>query len=400
MDRSLLYSIDTGISGMKKKLIALCINDGDYSIADLSKELGVSIPTITKLVGELIEDGLLEDMGKQNTNGGRRPSIYGLNPSAGYFVGIETRKEHITIAIINFKGQVIYYNEDIPFVTENSEESFRQLCRMAKENIASAGIREERIFAYGVNLSGRVNNITGYCFTYFLGEDRPIREFLEDELNAPVFVENDSRAMTYGEYLCGVTGGEKDILFLNVAWGLGMGMIIDGKLSYGRSGFSGEIGHFPLLNNDQICRCGKVGCLETGASGYALHRIVMEKLKDGRSSMLSTKFQNGEKITLKDILDAVHEEDVLAIESVAETGTTLGRAIAGIINIFNPELIIIGGRVAEAGDYLLYPVKAAIQKHSLNIINRDTKIKFSKLGRKAGAIGACMLSRSKFLGLL
>lgn len=400
MDRSLLYSIDTGISGMKKKLIALCINDGDYSIADLSKELGVSIPTITKLVGELIEDGLLEDMGKQNTNGGRRPSIYGLNPSAGYFVGIETRKEHITIAIINFKGQVIYYNEDIPFVTENSEESFRQLCRMAKENIASAGIREERIFAYGVNLSGRVNNITGYCFTYFLGEDRPIREFLEDELDAPVFVENDSRAMTYGEYLCGVTGGEKDILFLNVAWGLGMGMIIDGKLSYGRSGFSGEIGHFPLLNNDQICRCGKVGCLETGASGYALHRIVMEKLKDGRSSMLSTKFQNGEKITLKDILDAVHEEDVLAIESVAEIGTTLGRAIAGIINIFNPELIIIGGRVAEAGDYLLYPVKAAIQKHSLNIINRDTKIKFSKLGRKAGAIGACMLSRSKFLGLL
>lgn len=400
MDRSLLCSIDSGISGMKKQIIALCINDGDYSIADLSKELGVSIPTITKLVGELIEDGILEDMGKQNTNGGRRPSIYGLNPSAGYFVGIETRKDHITIAIINFKGQVIYYNEDISFVTENSEESFRQLCRIAKENIASAGIRQEKVFAYGVNLTGRVNNITGYCFTFFLGEDRPIREFLEDELNAPVFVENDSRAMSYGEYLCGAVNGEKDILFLNVAWGLGMGMIIDGKLSYGKSGFSGEIGHFPLLNNDQICRCGKVGCLETGASGYALHRIVMEKMKEGRSSMLSAQFQKGEKIMLKDILDAVHEEDVLAIESIAEIGTTLGRAIAGIINIFNPELIIIGGRVAEAGDYLLYPIKAAIQKHSLNIINRDTKIKFSKLGRKAGAIGACMLSRSKFLGLL
>lgn len=400
MKRSLMSSIDCGISGMKKEIMSLCINDGDYSIADLSKELGASIPTVTKLIGELIDDGILEDLGKQNTNGGRRPSIYGLNPSAGYFVGIETRKEHISIAITNFKGQTIYYCEDIPFVMESSESSFRGLCNVTREHISKAGLETGQVFAYGVNLSGRVNNITGYCFTYFLGEERSVKELLEEELNAPVFVENDSRAMAYGEYLCGAVNGEKDVLFLNIAWGLGMGMILDGKLSYGKSGFSGEIGHFPLLNNDQICRCGKVGCLETGASGYALHRILTDKMKEGRSSMLSSKMNDGERIILKDILDAIHEEDVLAIESVAEVGTTLGRAIAGLINLFNPELIIIGGRIAEAGDYLLYPIKSAIQKHSLNLINRDTKIKFSKLGRKAGSVGACMLSRSKFLGLM
>lgn len=206
--------------------------------------------------------------------------------------------------------------------------------------------------------------------------------------------------MTYGEYICGVANNEKNMLFLNVAWGLGMGMILDGKLSYGKSGFSGEIGHFPFLNNDRICQCGKRGCLETGASGSAMHRSILEKLQEGRSSSLSEKFSNKEDITLDDILEAVEEEDVLAIEAVEEVGTILGLAIAGLINIFNPELVVIGGRVSTAKEYLLLPIKSAIQKHSLNIINQDTTIKFSKLGRKAGPIGACMLSRSKLLGLL
>jgi predicted NBD/HSP70 family sugar kinase len=179
-----------------------------------------------------------------------------------------------------------------------------------------------------------------------------------------------------------------------------MGMILDGKLSYGKSGFSGEIGHFPLLNNDQICHCGKTGCLETGASGSAIHRIFIEKLREGRASLLSDKYNKDEEISLMDIINAVKEEDVLAIEVVEEIGTVLGRALAGRINIFNPELVVIGGIVAKAQEYLLLPVKSAIQKHSLNLVNKDTTIKFSKLGEKAGPIGACMLSRTKLLGLM
>lgn len=400
MKKSFLRNIDGKNSILKKKIIALCINEGDYSLADLSKELNTSIPTITKLVGELMDEGFLVDMGKLGTNGGRRPSIYGLNPSAGYFVGVDVRRHSVSIAVTDFKGQMIDYLQEFTFVVENSESSFRTLCATIRKHIADIGIDPSTVLAYGVNLSGRVNNETGYCFTYFIGEDRPIGEFLEEELDAPVFIENDSRAMTYGEYICGVANNEKNMLFLNVAWGLGMGMIIDGKLSYGKSGFSGEIGHFPFLNNDRICHCGKRGCLETGASGSAMHRSIMEKLMQGRSSSLSEKFNKKEEITLNDILEAVDEEDVLAIETVEEVGNILGRAIAGLINIFNPELVVIGGRVSQAKEYLLLPIKSAIQKHSLNLINQDTTIKFSKLGRKAGPIGACMLSRSKLLGLL
>ena len=387
-------------ASLKQRIIGLCINDGDYSLADLSKELDTSIPTTTKLVGELLEDGLLMDMGKVGTNGGRRPSIYGLNPSAGYFVGVDIRRKFISFAVTDFKGTLVDFHESIDFKVENSEESFRQMCRVINDELRESGIDPAKVLAYGFNLTGRVNNETGYCFSYFLGEDKPIASVLEDELGKPVFVENDSRAMTYGEYICGAANGEKNMLYLNVAWGLGMGMIVDGKLSYGKSGFSGEIGHFPLLNNNQICHCGKMGCLETGASGSAVHRIFLEKLKEGRTSMLSDKFNRGETIHIEEIIDAVNEEDVLAIEVVEEIGTTLGRAIAGLINLFNPELIVIGGNVSVTREYLLLPIKSAIQKHSLNIINSDTTIKYSKLGKKAGAIGSCMLSRSKLLGLL
>lgn len=400
MISSFLNTSDSKNHILKRKILHMCINEGDFSLADLSKELNISIPTTTRLTEELIDSGFIEEMGKQDTNGGRRPSIYGLCSSAGYLVGTDIGKTCVSIAITDFKGNTVAFYPGLPFQVESSEASFRALCTMIKESVRKSGIQADKVLAYGVNLSGRVNNETGYCFTYFIGEDRPIASVLEDELKAPVFVENDSRAMTYGEYICGVGRHEEDMLFLNVTWGLGMGMIIDGKLSYGKSGFSGEIGHFPLLDNDRICHCGKTGCLETGASGSAAHRILLEKIQRGRVSVLSEKHNRGEDITLEDIINAVHEEDVLAIEVIEEIGTNLGRAIAGLINIFNPELVVVGGKIADVKDYLMLPIRSAVQKHSLNMINRDTTIKLSKLGNRAGAIGACMLSRSKLLELL
>ena len=392
---------NTGKSGaIKQQIMRLCINDGDFSIAEMSKETGISIPTVTKMVTDLIDEGFLEELGKSGTTGGRRPSIFGLNPSAGYFIGADVTRHHVNIAACNFKGNILEYVDNIPFELESTEQSMTELCKLLKKHAKTFGIDENKVLAYGINLTGRVNHETGYSFSYFIGEDKPLTSTFEEMLGAPVFVENDSRAMTYGEYICGGANKEQNFLFINLSWGLGMGMILDGRLSYGKSGFSGEIGHFPLLDNGIICQCGKVGCLETGASGSAVHRIFLEKLKEGKVSVLSDKFASGEEVTLDDILDALAEEDVLAIESIEDIGSTLGRAIAGLINIFNPELVIIGGRLSVAEEYLMLPIKSAINKHSLNIVSRDTIVKFSRLGKKAGALGACMLSRSHLLNLL
>lgn len=400
MTTTFLNNTESKNSVIKQAILGKFISEGTESIADISREIGTSIPTITKLVGELIDEGLIEEIGKLGTTGGRRPSIYGLNPSAGFIVGVEIRWHHISMAITNFKGEIVDFQEDIPYTLENTEESFRAFCTFLKQLVDKTGIDRTKVLAYGFNLSGRVNNETGFSLSYFISEHRPISLVFKEELGTCVFVENDSRAMTYGEYICGIADEEKNMLFLNVTWGLGMGMIIDGKLSYGKSGFSGEIGHFPMLDNEQICQCGKTGCLETGASGSAAHRLVMEKLAEGRASILSDTLKKNGCITLDDIILALNEEDVLAIEVIEEIGRTLGRAIAGLINLFNPELVVIGGKVSAAKDYLMLPLKSAVQKHSLNMINRDTTIKFSKLGKKCGPIGACMLSRSKMLGLL
>ena len=266
--------------------------------------------------------------------------------------------------------------------------------------IAKSKIDRAKIFSVGYNLSGRVNSKTGYSYSYFFVEEEPLTMLLEKRLGCKVYVENDTRAMTYGEYMCGVGNNEDTMIFVNASWGLGVGLVIDRKLFYGRSGFSGEFGHFPLLDNEVICRCGKRGCLETGASGSAVHRIFMEKLAQKRVSMLSDKYNRGEQILLEDILEALGQEDVLAIEVMETVGHTLGKAMAGLINLFNPDLIVLGGTLAVAKDYIMLPLKSAINKYSLQLVNKDTTIKLSKLGEKAGAVGACMLSRSKMLGLM
>lgn len=385
---------------LKKKILGICITEGSRSLADISRELNSSIPTITKLVGELIMDGYLEDMGKIDTSGGRRPSIYGLNPSAGFFAGIDINMDEVKIAVTDFKGDLVDFTTHYGFTLSNTEESFKELCRITKEYVSQIGIDTEAILAYGLSLSGRVNYQTGESFTYHLKEGGNIREFVENELKRPVFVENNSRAMTYGEFLYGQHGFKKDILFMNVSWGLGMGMVIDGKLTYGKSGFSGEIGHFPILDNNQICQCGKIGCLETGASCSALQRMITEKLVAGRSSMLVNKFNKDRLIDLSDIMDAIREGDILAIETVEQIGLTLGRAVAGLINLFNSELVVIGGLLSSAAEYLRLPVMTAIQKYTLSTVSRETEIKFSDLGEQAGAKGACMIARSRLLDII
>lgn len=384
---------------IKREMLRLCIEHNTYSIAEFSKALGISVPTITKLVSELIDDGFLKDEGKVGTTGGRRPSIYGLNPQAGYFLGLDIARHHFHIAITDFKGELLHYIEDVEFVLESTAESFRTICKMVKDRVSAEGIPWFKILAAGISLSGRVNPEKGYSLTYIVSDDLPIKDLFQKELNIPVGIENDSRAMTYGEYMNLGKKADPNTLVINLSWGLGMGMILDGRLYYGKSGFSGEIGHFPLLDNDLICRCGKIGCLETGASGSALHRIILQKLKEGRRSSLSASYKANGDIELSEILQAIHDEDVLAIECIGEIGETLGRGIAGIINIFNPGQVIVGGRLIVGGDYLMLPIRTAINRLSMFRVNSDTKIKLSTMGRKATSLGDCLLARKKLLGI-
>lgn len=402
MKHSLIEEIELGSKNaiMKINIIRHYILYGENTLSEISKEMDVSVPTITKLVSELIEEGFVIDFGKQETNGGRRPNIYGVNPDSGYFVGVDIKKFRINIALINFKGDIIKSKYNIPFVYDNTQLSFDVLCKTINDFINGLSMPKSKILSVGVNMSGRVNTRTGQSYSLYFFNETPLTEILQEKLGLHVTIDNDSRSMAYGEYINGVIENEKNILFVNVSWGLGLGIITDGKLYYGKSGFSGEFGHTSVFDNEIICHCGKKGCLETQASGSYIYRRFMEKIAEGNTSVLDKKIKKGETIIQEDILDAALKDDMLAIELIEEVGNTLGKHIAGLINLFNPELVVIGGAIAVAGDYLLLPIKSAVKKYSLNLVNNDTLIKQSKLGDEAGVIGACMLTRSKFLGLI
>ncbi|WP_297272693.1 ROK family transcriptional regulator [uncultured Bacteroides sp.] len=398
MAQALLKEIEIGSKNalLKKRIITHYIYSGNSTLTDLSKELDLSVPTVTKFVSEMCEEGYINEYGKLETTGGRHPILYGLNPESGYFIGVDIKKFAVNIGLINFKGDMVDLKMDIPYKLENTPEALEELCKIISNFIKKTKIKTDKILNININISGRVNPELGYSFSHFNFSERPLAEILTEKIGYQISIDNDTRAMTYGEFLRGCVKGEKDIIFVNISWGLGIGIIIDGKVYTGKSGFSGEFGHVNVFDNEILCHCGKKGCLETEASGSALHRILLERIKNGASSILSNRIKTCETpLTLDEIIAAVNKEDLLCIEIVEEIGQKLGKHIAGLINIFNPELVIIGGTLSQTEDYITQPIKSAIRKYSLNLVNKDSAITTSKLKGEAGVIGACMLARSR-----
>lgn len=383
----------------KKRIITYYMYNRSSTIPDLSKDLNLSVPTVTKFITEMYNDGYIMNYGKMETSEGRPPTLYGLTPDSGYFIGVDIKRFSLNIGLMNFIGDFIDVQMGIPFRYENTAASLDLLCKRIQDFIGQLNIDRERILNIGINISGRVNPELGYSFSFFNFDERPLAEILAERLDYPVSIDNDTRAMAYGEMMKGIVKNERNVIFINLSWGLGSGLIINGDVYVGKSGFSGEIGHFPVFDNEMLCRCGKKGCLETEVSGMALHRNLIRSVHDGQQSILSERVLRDENsLTLSDIVDAVNKEDLLCIELVEEIGQKMGRYLAGIINLLNPELVIVGGVLAETGDYLLQPLKSAVRKYSLNLVNKDSIIVASKLQEKAGVTGACLLARKSMFG--
>ena len=396
---SLLSEIATGTrsASMKRQIINHYLYEHSSTLPDLAKELKVSVPTITKFIGEMTDKGYIISYGKQETSEGRPPTLYGLNPKSGYFIGVDLKQSTINLAAMNFVGEIFESKMGYPCKIDNTPEGLDRICNEILSFIEQLNIEKDKILNIGINISGRVNPESGYSYSWFNFEERPLSEVLSEHMNYPVSIDNDSRAMTYGEMTQGIVKGEKNVIFINLSWGLGCGLIFNGELYAGKSGFSGEFGHFSVFDNEKICNCGKKGCLETEVSGMALYNNLIHAVQEeGKESILSDKIKEDPlAITLTDIIDATNKEDFLCIELIEDIGQKLGRYIASLINLLNPELVIVGGELAQTEDYILQPIKGAVRKYSLNLVNKDTAVVLSKLQGKAGIVGACMLARYK-----
>lgn len=384
---------------LKKRIIGYFATVGNATIPDLAKEINLSVPKVTTLLNELTSEGLARDYGKLDSTGGRRPSLYGLSSESGFFLGVEVKRTHINIGLLDFKENLLKFIEKIPYQLRNTQESLDQLCDIIHTTINELPVPKIKILGLGLNLTGRVNNATGYSYSFFHFHEEPLSRIIETSVGIKTYIENDSRAMAYGEFSSDVVSEEKNVLFINFDQGIGLGILIDGQLYYGKSGYAGEFGHIPIFENDTLCHCGKKGCLETEASGHALVTRFRQKVAEGLSSSILSKVAAPEEITLEHIIEAALNDDTLAIELIGETSEKLGRGIALLINLYNPELIILGGALAATGDYVILPMKSSIKKYSLSILNNDTRLKLSRLKEKAGVIGACLLVRNRIISI-
>lgn len=384
---------------IKRNIIAYMAINGEVTLAELTKELKISVPTITKLVQELVDENIVSDLGKVETQGGRRPNVFGLTCSTLYFAGVHVGRDSMTCVITDLQNNLVYERVFDDFELVDRDMCLDKICVNIVDFLDNCGYDRSKILGLGVCIVGRVNTSEGRSFHYFTSFDESLRDIIESRAGLRVLVENDTRARCYAEYNFSRSKTESNVIYLHLGLGVAIGIVSDGKLYYGKNGFAGEFGHIPFFDNEKICFCGKKGCLETEVSGIAIEEKMNELVRNGANTILRKRYEAKEQIHINDIVNAARNDDNLSIELIEEAGEKVGKAVAFLINIFNPESVIVGGNLAAAGDYIMLPLKSATNKYSLSLVYKDTKFRVSKMEANANAWGVAMLMRNLVIGL-
>ena len=372
----------------KKKVVRLLYLRGPLSISEVIAFMELSAPTVQGLLDELVDEGLIEIKGTGSSKGGRRPNLYGLKKNAFYILAIDIGRQSTRVSVFNNNNDPVTDIRFMPLVLENKMEVVDKIHAFANSVVRESGADVRKIVGVGIDMPGLVDTEEGINHSY-LCFDTPVRTLFEERFEKPVVVLNDAQAKAAAEFRFGMATGKKNVLVLHIGSGLGTGLILNGKPYFGSQGFSGEFSHIHMVDNGRLCNCGKRGCLETLASGIALARNVVESLEKGdESSILEIVEHDYNKINHKVILDAALNGDQFAIHHLAKIGRELGKGIAILVQILNPELIILGGRIAEAGKYLTLPLEQSMFQYSIPNLREDLKIVISKLGDKANLLGS------------
>lgn len=357
------------------------------TVPDICKELKISAPTGIKLVNELQEEGFLTVAGKKETLNGRKPAIYALKNVNFYALSVEILLKRISVGIIDSRLNTVYYRQKTDFTLENTQECLDKVESFIIECLNNSGISENTILGMGMGITGRVKSSTGESLNFFNFMEQPLAEYFSGIFDIPVFLNNDTRCFGQAERIIGKAREANHAIVINLSRGLGTSLIVDNKIVNGGLGFAGELGHMQFGNKQRMCLCGKKGCLGNDVGGFALEENFTEKIAQGEKTIVELP-ENGVSVRYDDILLAALEGDDLSIKLVQEMGYKLGHALGNIINLLNPELIIIGGKFAKLKDLLLDPVKTGLSSSALVSSLHYCNIEFSELGDLAGLKGA------------
>lgn len=371
----------------KKKILSLLYYESGISATAISKKINVSVPTSLALLKELEDRSLVKRCGIGDSKGGRRPALFDLGEDSIYVISCELGRYKCKIGIFNEHNKLV-----APLVKFSATIDDDNLVDKIEEEVTRLvtdnNINSERIQGIGLAMPGLIDETKGINYTIKKVEYRNIAERLKEKFGGVVYVNNDARMQAYGEFIFGAAKGGQNALIVNWNWGIGLGIIINGELYNGATGFAGEFSHIKAVEDGDLCICGKRGCLETVSSVYVLIRKAKDAVKSGMISQLTKKFRGREEeITIDDIINAAKSGDECSINLLNEVSKEVGRALANVIQLLNPDIIVIGGVVSLADKYILVPIQQSIDTHCLEQISGNVKLEISQNWERSGLLG-------------
>ncbi|MGD8967365.1 MAG: ROK family transcriptional regulator [Anaerolineae bacterium] len=369
----------------------------------LAELTGLSSTTITNLISELLEHGIVaeEDMEKpkRRRKVGRPPSALRLVPEARYAVGIHIGVGSVRVGIADLRARLQSHLTQAHPLEKPPEEVLTETAALVDNAISESGVNPQQVVGIGVGASGLVNPQTGLnVFAPNLGwRDVPIGDWFTARLGIPVCVDNNVRAMALGEALFGAGQDVRALAFVYARIGVGAGFVVDGELYRGGGAGAGEIGHTTILpDGGKLCRCGNTGCLETLVSEPAIVRLAVEMARHDGQSIPSAEPSYEEGGIIERIFDAARAGDKATRAMLNERARYMGIALANLVNTFNPELILLGGVLAQGQDLLLPMIEATMRQRAFANLGRQVRLETTSFGRQAGTVGAAALALNTF----
>lgn len=362
-----------------RKIVRHLYYNGAASIAEIVKAVKISQPLVASLVDDLMSYGMLLDKGIGESIGGRRPNLFCLNSEYQYVIGVDINLHTLNLAVFDLSNKQIFREEIKYFDLENSEDYLNSLIDKIESMISHLGISREKFLAVGISIPGLVDAKQGLSHTHLSVAENGLAHFMGERLGMNVLLDNDARTMALGEKAFGKAIDKENVLCLNLSNGIGLGMILNGELHSGKNGFAGEFGHILIDPEGKLCYCGKIGCLETLTSGKILVKNIREAVDKGQPTLLANYKKENRKIDLRAVVEAILQGDQFAIDQLNQMCEYLGKGLVTLIHLLNPEMVIIGGKIAHAGKFVIDPVTMSMNKYAMSRISSETELVCSDL---------------------
>ncbi len=382
------------------------LHAGSISRVQLAERTALSNTTITHLIDDLLAQGIVvEDEGETARHNGHRRvgrprTALRINPNARYAVGVHIGIGILRVAVVNLHAEIIHNTIAEFDVAAPAARVLGQIVKLVKQAIADSGIQADRLIGLGIGASGLVDYEAGVnVFAPNLGwRDVPLRAWMRDRLGLPTTVDNNVRAMALGEALFG-SGRDAGVLaFVYGRVGVGAGFVVNGRPFRGSGAGAGEIGHTVMIpDGGDLCMCGRRGCLETLISEPVIVREA-ERLarRRPRSALARALRQDGRTKPIEHIFAAAREGDATTLGLLEDRARYLGIALANLVNVLNPELILLGGMFAQGSEFFLPVAERVMRERAFASLGDRVRVRPTQFGWRAGVIGAASLALSKF----